>query len=269
MKKLALALVCLMGVAFFASCDPDVIDNPEPSIVTLTEEGYLTEGQVIDMGVEYLYGFRAASNPMTLKNLAKFVVTCDGTVLCDSVISGTEFEFVGSIYFTNQENDREIVGEYEIIATVTDEAGKTNSASIKISLNEEEALVPVDFTWNRHGGQDATGGLEDLGLEWNYNAKEIYAVITPKTGATMYRFDLDGRNVWNNTVTVADKAALFADETLEPITELREVSCTAPEKEYDIVIGTVYNENTYLIHITKSTVFTFKGTDVTIEGQVK
>ena len=94
-------------------------------------------------------------------------------------------------------------------------------------------------------------------------------MITPMEGATMYRFDLNGRDVWNTVVTAADKATLFGDETLEPITDLREVSCTAPEKEYDIVIGTVYNGETHLIHITKSTVFTFKGTDVTITGQVK
>ena len=40
MKKLALALVCLVSVAFFASCDPTV-EHPEPTIALLTGEGYI------------------------------------------------------------------------------------------------------------------------------------------------------------------------------------------------------------------------------------
>lgn len=269
MKKLVLALVCFVGVAFFASCDPDVVLNPEPSIAILAEEGYLADGDVIDMEVEYPYGFRVASNAETQVELSNLTIVCNGSTLCDTTISGTEFVYRGTIYFTNADDSRDVF-DAEIIATVTDANGKTNKASIKLGVNEAVLLTVTDFTWNRHGGQAATGGLEELGLEWKLNAlKEIYAVITPMEGATMYRFDEGVRDVWNNTVTVADKATLFGDETLTPITELKEVSCTAPEKEYDIVIGTVYNGETHLIHITKSTVFTFKGTDVTITGQVK
>lgn len=267
MKKLALALVCLVSIAFFASCDPEVPQNPEPTITAITEEGYLANGQVIDMEVEYDYGFVAASNPQTQVELSKLTVVCGETVLCDTAISGTEFTFRGSIYFTNSDN-RDLY-EAEIIATVTDAKGYVNKASIAFSVNEEQPLTATDFTWNRHGGQAATGGLEDLGLEWKMNAKEIYAVLTPAEGATLYRFDLSGRDVWNSITTAAEKAALFGNESLTPISELREVSCTAPEKEYDIVIGTIYNGQTNLIHITKSAVFTFKGTDVTIYGQVK
>ena len=269
MKKLALALVCLVSVAFFASCDPtNIVENPEPAIQILTGDGYFYDGQVIDYGKYYTLGFRVASNAETQEPLKSFVVNyVSGEysgVLCDSVISGTEFVYEEDWAF----EAKDIVANIELTAIVTDAAGKTNSMTIKLDLNEEEELTPVDFTWNRHGGQAATGNLADLGLEWNMNAKEIYAVITPVDGAVLYRFDQAGRDVWNNVVTASDKAALFSEE-IEPIADLREVSCTAPEKEYDIVIGTFYNGDTYLIHITKSSVFTFKGTDVTIVGQYK
>ena len=53
MKKLALALVCLVSVAFFASCDPE-ITNPEPTIAVITGENYVYDGQTIDVNTDYL-----------------------------------------------------------------------------------------------------------------------------------------------------------------------------------------------------------------------
>ena len=90
MKKLALALVCLVSVAFFASCDP-TIQNPEPVISIVAEEGFLTDAQenVLDMDVAYPYGFMATSNTQTLKELSRMVIVCGGTTLCDTAISGT------------------------------------------------------------------------------------------------------------------------------------------------------------------------------------
>lgn len=279
MKKLALALVCLVSVAFFASCDPeDIIQDKQPSIEILTGEGYLQNGDVVDMYEVRDYGFRCASNPNTQAELARFVITSTISTgeadeepiveeVCDSLISGTEFTYYGEVYYEWAEKD--IVAFAEITATVYDVDGNSNKVSLKIDINESEELTPVDFTWNRHGGQPATGNLAELGLEWKINAKEIYAVITPMEGATLYRFDDEtGRDIWGSVVTASDKAALFS-EGHEAIEDLREVSCTAPEKEYNIVIGTIYNGQTNLIHITKSTVFTFKGTDVTINGQYK
>ena len=71
MKKLALALMCLVSVAFFASCTQPV-ENPEPSIAVVTGENYIYDGQTIDLGVNYNLGFRVASNSQTMKELAKF-----------------------------------------------------------------------------------------------------------------------------------------------------------------------------------------------------
>lgn len=266
MKKLALALVCLVGVAFFTSCDKTpVVENPEPSIAVLDKEGYLADGNVIDVDEDYYYGFRVASNPDTQKELAKLVVVCTSDEitfpLCDSVISGTEFTFEGIIGF---EATREIIGEAEILATVTDADGKTASASIKLSINQEDNLVASEFTWNRHGGQDATG-LEPFGLKWEKNAKEIYAVIEPVEGAQLYIFE--NTKVWEDTQTEAQLAALFSEAPTA--TQFKEVSCTAADKDYNIVIGTSYNGFNFLIHVTHSHVETFKGTDVTITGEFK
>ena len=266
MKKLAWAFVCLVSLAVFAGCRHK-IQNPEPSIEIITDEGFLVNNDNVTLGVEYPYGFRVASNAETQAELSRLYIVSGEDILCDTTISGTEFEFRGSIYFTIQ--SRELVGSAEIIATVTDVDGKTNQANIKVDISQEDSLPVYDFQWNRHGGQPATGNLEELGLQWKINANknEVYAIITPLDGASLYRFN-ENDNVWNSVNTATQKAALFT-ENLEPISVLREVSCSAPEKDYNIVIGTIYNEETHLIHITKSMAYTFKGTDVTIVGQYK
>ena len=64
MKKLALALMCLVSVAFFASCNKPVA-NPEPSIAAKTGENYVYDGQTVDLGQNYTLGFVAASNSQT------------------------------------------------------------------------------------------------------------------------------------------------------------------------------------------------------------
>lgn len=261
MKKLALALVCLVSVAFFASCDPQV-ENPEPKISIIAEEGYLVGGEVVEMDVVYPFGFIVSSNPETQKELAKLVIVCGEETICDTVISGTEFVYRGEIYFTPNDDSREIVGSAEINATVTDAAGQTNTATIKVDINQETALETGTFEWRRDNGADGTG-LEEYGLKWekNVNGKTV-AKIEPLEGATLVVFAPED---WTSTTTVAQKAALFTE--VVGVNAFQEVSTTA-SNTYDLVIGTIYNENTYLIHITKCEVYE-RGWHFVITGEVK
>ena len=146
---------------------------------------------------------------------------------------------------------------------MTDVAGQTASATIKIALNKETALVATDFSWNRHGGTAATG-LEEFGLQWTSNTKDVFANIRPLDGAVLYEFD---PSVWEATTTEAEKAALFSEQQIG-IAVFNKVSCDASH-DYDFVIGTTYNGVNHLIHITRGEVHVFKGTDVTITGQAK
>jgi hypothetical protein len=126
MKKLALALVCLIGVAFLSSCDPkNVIENPEPNIEFLKGDTYVADGDVLDYFGVYNFGVRAASNPETLEPLARLVITSKSedevTPLLDTLISGTEFIFEDVVYFAV--DSKEIIGSFVITAEVTDAAG--------------------------------------------------------------------------------------------------------------------------------------------------
>lgn len=266
MKKLALALVCLIGVAFLSSCDPkNVVENPQPSIVFMTGETFVEDGDVLDYYGTYDFGVKAASNPETLEELARLVITFksgdESEVLLDSVISGKEFTFQDVISFT--EDEKTIIGSFEITAEVTDAAGEKKAVTLKCDVDLEDDLSPMDFTWHRHGGDDGTG-LAEFGLSWTANGKEDFAIITPVEGALLYEFD--DPSVWESTTTETELAALFSEQPT--IEKFNKVSAWSSQK-YNLVIGTTYEGYNYLIHITSGTVTKFKGTDIVIEGQFK
>lgn len=266
MKKLALALVCLIGVAFLSSCDPkNVIENPEPNIEFLKGDTYVADGDVLDYFGVYNFGVRAASNPETLEPLARLVITSKSgdevTPLLDTLISGTEFIFEDVVYF--YEDEKTIIGSFEITAEVTDAAGEKKAVTLKCDVDLEDDLSPMDFTWHRHGSDDGTG-LAEFGLSWTANGKEDFAIITPVEGALLYEFD--DPSVWESTTTETELAALFSEQPT--IEKFNKVSAWSSQK-YNLVIGTTYEGYNYLIHITSGTVTKFKGTDIVIEGQFK
>jgi len=271
MKKLALALVCLVSVAFFASCDPE-ITNPEPTIALITGENYVYDGQTIDVNTDYLYGVRAASNSQTGKELASFKFELKIMNMDDQVeytqdttyaISGTEYVYQDTLGFTYTRN---LVGKVEITATAIDVDGKSCHVTINLNVNQPaQPLIARTFEWRRDNGADGAG-LDAFGLEWkSNNSKETYAVIKPVAGAVLYRFE--DSQVWENTNTDVEKAALFS-ELGEGIAQFKEISTTAANKDYDIVIGTIYNGENHLIHITHSTAYE-RGWHFTITGEAK
>ena len=265
MKKLALALVCLVSVAFFASCTPD-ITNPEPSIQVLQGEGYIQDNDVVDIDVPYTFGFVVASNPQTNKDLSKLVVKVGDIEWANVDLTGMkEYTHIDTVEWGFE---KDIVYTDIITAVVTDVDGKTATATINVSVNQPaQPLVARTFTWNRHGGNDGTG-LAEFGLKWEKNlAKAIYAIIEPVDGATLYKFD---PSVWDATTTDVEKAALFSEATPANPQQWKEFNVAgAMTQEFDVVLGTAYNGEYHLMHITKGTYYTFKGTDATIEGEAK
>ena len=280
MKKLALALVCFASVAFFASCTPE-ITNPEPSIAVMTGENYVYDGQTIDLGQDYKIGFRAASNSQTMKELATFKLNVKFTDLDDMEIksydttmnvSGTEYTFEENLNFTLTEESRELVAKVVFTVTITDVDSKMNSTSLSLNLNQAAvALEPKNFSWLRKGSDDATG-LAEYGLEWTGNGKEVFAIIKPVAGATMFLITPED---WEAVKTDVDKAAFFSDGIYSVISDFRGVSAWT-SKDYDYVIGSLYNGEYHMIHITHGEVQTITNaqgqtirTDITITGQSK
>ena len=275
MKKLALALVCFASVAFFASCQQE-ITNPEPSISLITDDGFVKNGDVIDVEQVFVYGFQMASNSQTKKELKQLSLS---TTFIDlegnestpeeeiiSLAGKTEYRFVDTVAY---EVTRDVMGTIKTVATVTDVDGKVNTATLTLSLNEPaEPLEEADFTWFRHGSNPAEG-LEEYGLEWTGNGKEVFAIIKPVEGATLYGFGV-GSDVWNEVTTDVEKVAAFTEGLHSVMDDFRGVSAWNT-KDYDYVIGTLYEGEYHLIHITHGQVDNngSAGTDITITGKAK
>lgn len=275
MKKLALALVCFASVAFFASCQQE-ITNPEPTVSVITDEGFVKNGDVIDVEQTIVYGFQMASNSQTKKELkqlsvATYFINLEGVEELQeeeivSLAGKTEYRYVDTVYY--EVTTRDVMGSIKTVATVTDVDGKINTATLTLSLNEPaEPLEEADFTWFRHGSNDATG-LEEFGLEWTGNGKEVFAIIKPVEGATLYAFDSD---TWNEVTTDVEKVAAFTEGIHGILSDFRGVSAWNSHDDYDFVIGTLYEGEYHLIHITKGVVDNngSAGTDITITGKAK
>ena len=263
MKKLALALVCLFSVAFFASCDPD-ITNPEPSIQALQGEEYIQDNDIVDLDTPYAFGFVVASNPQTNKDLASLVVKIGDMEWANKDLTGLkEFTYIDTVEWGL---DRDIVYTDIITAVVTDADGKTATATLNVSVNQPaQQLVARTFEWYRLGNTQT--GLEEFGLYWERNIKETHAQIKPIEGVTLYTFD---SNVWDATTTNLDKAALFADGATE-IEVYNNVS-TSTADTYDDVIGTKMADGTLnLIHVTRCVIDAYQsaGYPIHITGEAK
>lgn len=270
MKKLAMALVCLVSLAFFASCDP-TIENPEPSISVIQTEGYLMDNSIADLDVQYLFGFNVASNPETGKALKSLVVTIDDELFDEVELDGDTYEYIEGIMW---ESSREIIGTATIKGVVTDVAGETNSVSFTVSLNYEEPLIENDVTWVRKGS--ATQGntaseMEACGLKWSGSYKDIMATIEPLTGYSMYVVK-DALEKYNSIENVVDKAAFFTElsETARPVDKYRDISAERPKTYNDILAVIKEDGEAHLVLIGSTAIETGGyGTMITITGKTK
>ena len=271
MKKLALALACLVSLAFFASCNPE----GQPTIGVLVEEGYVTDGASVNVNDTVNFGFSCVSSLLTGKPLASLVVSVEnfdteGTSLGSGeyarkdLTGMTEYLYKDAIIYSTEKDD--LVGTSVITAIVTDEAGQIASASIVLNIYDPaQPLTAVDFEWYRLGNTQT--GLEEYGLFWERNIKDTHAQIKPLDGVTLYSFSADK---WEATTTDVEKAALFADGAIT-MTVYNNVSTTAGGT-YNDVIGTKMADGTlHLINVTKCVIgeYQSQGYPITISGQAK
>ena len=260
MKKLALALVCLVSVAFFASCTPE----GNPTIRVINEEGYVQNGDVINLGEEVTFGFVMSSAIETSSPLTSLVIKIDDNDPETIELTGTSYTYEGTLVYGLEKD--EIVGTSTITATVYDALGKFATTSITFSLNQAaQPLEASRFEWYRLGNTQT--GLEEFGLYWENNLKATHAQIKPMEGVTLYSFSADK---WEATTTDVEKAALFADGAIA-LTVYNNVSTSASDN-YDDVIGTKMADGTlHLIHVTKCEIGSFQpqGYPITIFGEAK
>ncbi len=251
MKKLALALVCFASLAFFASC----VKEGQPTIQVINEAGYAQDGATINTDEEVLYGFVVASSPVTNKELSTLIVKIDDDPEFTDTINlagKTEYRYEGSITYLS----REIIDNSIITAIVTDAAGQTATASIKLNINQPATpLISQTIDWSRRGlTLESAAEMHAIGLDWPGNYRdEVFVKIVPMDGCSMYIIN-DG-DEFNNITTQEEKAAYIENlvETATPATQYKEISAYH-DGTYNTMLAVIDADGDYhLVRFTSAT----------------
>lgn len=287
MKKLALALLCLVSVAFFASCEKTV-EHPEPMIAVLSGEGYINgtvdEPTVIDAydedAIDLKYGFHVEYNSETKKELSTLKITWEYTYYdegeevytYDTIIDLTgETSYDYSDYLFEQDRAIITLMDGKITAVVTDADNQSSTAAIAFTLEMEEEELPIELIeWVRKG-QDVLSAEEmaEYGLKWEGTYKAPFATIKPLEGAIMYVRDGDD---FADIKYWSDKNAYFTNLVAEgatPAENYRHIDANE-DSSYNDMLAVVYGDELFLIHITYADIETGTyGTQITITGAAK
>ena len=294
MKKLALALVCLVSVAFFASCTK-TIEHPEPAIAIMTGDNFITgtvgDPTIIDANdenaINLMYGFHVESNSETQKELKSLLLTIDvitydpeegqvNDTYYDTIdLAGkTTFDFSDYLF---QQEDREIITLMEgtIKAVVTDVDNQTNTATIAFEIQMDYVPVPLignTIEWVRKGANlqgNTEAEMAAMGLKWTGSYKEVFATIEPLNDNVMF-YLCDGED-FDDILYVGDKNEYFANlaETATPIAKYRNIT-TNNSADYNDMLAVVYGDEQFLIRINRAEIETGSyGTQITIKGEAK
>lgn len=269
MKKLALALVCIASLAFFASCNKE----GQPTIqVYNAEDGYVMATDTVDVNTEVNFGFVVASSPVTNKELSTLVVKVDDyDELTDTVnLAGmTSYTYKGTLSYNFKD---EIAGTSVITAIVTDAAGQTATASINLTIIQpDQPLISKTVEWIRKGANlvgITEAEMREIGLQWTGSYKDIMATIKPLDGAQLYVCSGDDYEV---IATMSDKNAYFTSlaETGTAVESYRNISTNASD-DYNDMLAVVYGEKLTLVRINRAEIETGNyGTQITIKGEMK
>lgn len=269
MKKLALALVCVASLAFFASCQK----QGQPTITILEGEEYVIDGQTVDLGSDYFFGFTMASNAETGKALASLKVTIDSVEWANVDLTGmTEYTYTDTVNYGYERDS--IIGISHITAVVTDVAGETNYATITLNINEPaQPLMPTIITWVRQGTQVLNETeMAGYGLRWTGSYKDVMATLRPLNDQV--KLYLCPGDDFETIVTSTDKVRYFANLAENGgdllIEQYRNIT-TNNSADYNDLLAVVKDDNTYLIHITRAEIERMPdgSTKITIKGSAK
>lgn len=147
MKKTTITffMLCLASIALLAGCKkevkPDEPDEPEipvtpvntkPSLSIINQEGYIANGDTLQCGTSYNFGFIALSNSQTNAELSSLIILIDNEEKANLELSGTEYIYNDNVSFPNDyPNDR-----VTITAILSDIGGKEVSQSLHVQLQK-------------------------------------------------------------------------------------------------------------------------------------
>lgn len=260
--------MCALSMLLIISCSKkkdEPVTPEQPKLPTIefvnAGENYVYQDTEVISGDSVGFQLRAvATDSKDLLTSIEFKATFDGESN-DTII---DLDKVPSYVFTVEPTPMELPsGVMTIEAKTTTKSGKSATAKVNITVVEAELEVE-DLEWVRDGGDGI--GLDQFGLKWHSNYKDICASIKPVEGAVLAIVD---DVVFEDVTTEMDKMEVF--DNANPVAEFHEISCTAGDKDIDYTLCTYYNENVYLIHLTnvKNEDGSQGATKTTITGQWK
>ncbi len=259
--KLALLLVAALAVGI-TSCTEDENTDKSPVLNFKGGEGYISQDATVKVGDIVKIGVTASSNKDTEEKLVALKAT---VTAMNQVVMEADTTFKAKYFDTDFTMPVTMAGEAVVKFTVTDKKGENASKSIKITAEEATTALsdPMDFTWKRVG-TNATG-LDMFGLKWKQNVTRATVAQIVKDGATkLVKFPAP--QAW----MVKDQETLKGAIDQLPDMDKYEGISTTKASDYDEVLGVVYNDTYYILHITKATVESATaGTTISIMGQYK
>ena len=168
MKKTTVTffMLCLASLALLVGCKKEVKpDEPEtpvtpvntkPSLSIINQEGYIANGDTLQCGTSYNFGFIARSNSQTNAELSSLIILIDNVEKANLDLSGTEYIYNDSISFPNDyPNDR-----VTITAILNDLGGKEVSQSLQVHLQKTNIEHPEPLIAVLTGDNFITGTVD-------------------------------------------------------------------------------------------------------------
>lgn len=273
MKKFALALLCIVSVAFFASCNKDDDEAGTPTINFVQGEGYISSDDTIEANTPFMVGIQAKSDESTKELLTDchILITSGEEIWADTLISDInqeQYNIDFPLAFPTE-------GVFTITVTVRNTAENAAECSMTItSVVTDTPLTVTDITWVRKGGNcQSTEEMAQYGLIWE-GRDAFHANIRPlNNDCKLYVFS-DAAEAFDAITTDIEKAAFFTSliEQGIPVEEYRNISvAVAGDTTYNDVLAVIDAEgNQHLILFVNANVQTGNfGVQTTITGQAK
>lgn len=267
MKKLALALVCMFSVAFFASC-VDPIEHPEPTIGFAEGEEFISANAEITTGEAAWFCIQAKANVQTNKLLKSFYfqIYSGETRYYDTLINDinlAEYEFVTGFQFLD-------AGTYTVSASTTDADNLAAECRLELVVNASLTSTPINWVKTGSNVEETTKEqLESAGLQWTGSFKEIFATIKPTEGTQLYVRSGDD---YASLLTEQQMADYYNSifETTEPNESYRNITTNNDADYNDMLFTKTADGNYHAVKISHADIETGSyGTQITITGEMK
>lgn len=242
MKKLSIALLSLaVFVLVMNSCKKEEMPQGIATVVTVTPptvkfknagESYITTDAVFQQSLAKFDLSISASTDID-DVMDSLVISIPGRA--DSIVKGKS----SYAFNTKDEGGKSVVldtvGTYTISAKLVTIGGRTAEKEINVEVIDDIALADSTFTMTKNDTEEAVLSTDELGLQWTKidgvkekpeDEKDLYAVIEPKDGYTLYKVDFNYGCGISDFTMYPDLVAFTSNEMVSEISSSHEINIT-------------------------------------------